>query len=632
MVSEALLFAPVALPLLGAALALGAKAWPGGGRAGQGWAAALEILGAVVGLILPWAALAAVLPALLAGQSFSGFVGGWDPLIGVAWRYDGFTWLMNVLGFAGAGAAWLYSRGAGPRGPAFTGVFLLQTMALAATALTADLFNLFVCLEVLGLASYILVASADKPGGTLAAFSYLLVSATAMIFFLLGLYGFYRLTGSLSYEGIAQGLAALPDQGGLVGAVSLALIVAAVALRVAVMPLYGWLPDAHALAPHAVSAVLSGVLIKTPLFALSRVLEMSPVGPAAAELLSAAGALTALLAVGLALAQDDTKRLLAYHSVSQIGYVVCAWGASLALGGRGAGAALMTAAVLHALFHTLFKGLLFLSVGTASDSAGRRRVSELGAVAGLLRRSGEGFPWTAASFAVGALSIMALPPFNGYASKLLLGAALKGTWQEALLLAAGVGTVASFLKLGRVFFGRAGAPGAGAASEPLGALPSVPADPSPPGAYPSLPAPARSWARRSAQTLLAAACLGTGLAAPALSALTLALVAPGPGLPSGAGLPPGAGSLSGAGSLPAPGGTLSPDMTLGADTAALLWSPDSALKTALTLAAGLVLWGLIQVPALKHGLKALRSRERRFEGLFVAFALGTLALNLWLVL
>ena len=262
-----LIFAPIMLPLLGAALAFCAKAFLKNRDTRM-----IESLSALIGLGLPLLSLFYLLPQVMHGRSLELFIGNWPGEIGIHYRFDGIAWLVNLLGYSVASTAWIYSLGAGPRGPGFTTTFLIQTAAMAATAMTADLFNLFVCLEVMGIASYILVASSEKPGAFLASFSYLMISATAMVFFLLGLMGFYRITGSLSYETIAEVLRQLPDSGGLEASASLALIAAAVAIRVAIMPLYGWLPDAHALAPHAISAVLSGVLIKAPLFALSRIL------------------------------------------------------------------------------------------------------------------------------------------------------------------------------------------------------------------------------------------------------------------------------------------------------------------------------------------------------------------------
>ena len=578
---------PVVLPLLGAALVLCAKAFFHG-PAGK----PLEYAGAFIGLFLPWAALAWLLPGVLAGETYGAVIGGWPGALGIVYRFDGLAWLVDALGFSVAGAAWIYSLGAGPRGPAFTAIFLIQTSALAATIATVDLFNLFVCLEVLGMASYVLVVSSEKPGAYLASFSYLMVSAAAMVFFLLGLYGYYRLTGSLSYDGISTSLALIPDGGGTVAANSLACIASAVALRVAVIPLYGWLPDAHAMAPHAISAVLSGVLIKTPLFALSRILLTLPGGGATGQIMGYAGGFTALAAVLIALSQKDCKRLLAYHSISQIGYIVAAWGAgiaALAAGDHAAGTALGTAAFLHALYHALFKGLLFLSVGTASDAAGIRDVYVLRNANKALRQAGERFPLTLLSFAVGAMSITALPPFNGYASKAALSYVLKGRWEYLLLYAAGIGTMASFIKLSRIFWPTQ--PDIHGESEALGeagALGGQPPD-FKPGYRITLPVLA-------AQGFLAALCVATGLFAPAFSAFARTLIS---GMPSA--------------SLPA-----------------VLYDLAAWKNTGTVILGGLSLFLLANTSPGKRIAEAIRNRPRGFHGLFVSFALGLAALSLWL--
>jgi multicomponent Na+:H+ antiporter subunit D len=577
---------PVVLPLFGAALALCAKAFFHG-PAGR----PLEYAGAFVGLFLPWVALTWLLPGVLAGESYGAVIGGWPGDIGIVYRFDGLAWLVDALGFSVAGAAWIYSLGAGPRGPAFTAIFLIQTSALAATIATVDLFNLFVCLEVLGMASYVLVVSSEKPGAYLASFSYLMVSAAAMVFFLLGLYGYYRLTGSLSYEGITIALAAMPDSGGIVAAISLACIAAAVALRVAVMPLYGWLPDAHAMAPHAISAVLSGVLIKTPLFALSRILLALPGGGATGQIMGYAGGFTALVAVLIALSQKDCKRLLAYHSISQIGYVVAAWGAGItayAAGNTVVGTAFTTAAFLHALYHAMFKGLLFLSVGTASDAAGIRDVYILRNANKALRLAGERFPFTLLSFAVGAMAISALPPFNGYASKAALSYVLKGRWEYLLLFAAGIGTMASFIKLSRIFWptqpdihGEMAAQG----EEGLEASSTA-----------FKPGYRISWPVLTAQGFLAALCVTTGLFAPAFSAFARTLI-------------------SGVPSTPLP---------------AVLYDLEAWKNTAIVILGGLTLFLLATTSPGKRVAEVIRNRPRGFHGLFVSFALGLAALSLWL--
>jgi len=580
---EDLAFAPVVLPLLGAAMAFCAKAFLKG-RATR----ILEYAGAAVGLGLPWISFAATFQAVMAGEVLQGVVGGWYGGVGVLYRFDGLAWLVNVLGYSVAIASWVYSLGAGPRGPTFTAVFLIQTAALAATAMTADLFNLFVCLEVMGIASYVLVASSDKPGALLASFSYLMVSATAMVFFLLGVYGFYRLTGSLSYVGISEALRTLPDSGGTAALVSLALVTAAVAVRVAVMPLYGWLPDAHALAPHAISAVLSGVLIKTPLFALSRVLLILPAGSLAGEMMGYSGAVTALAGVILALSQKDAKKLLAYHSISQIGYVVCAWGAAIAAGmATETGRIMMAAAFLHAFYHALFKGLLFLTVGTTTDCAGQRDVHRLRGAARLLRSwGGERIPLTLVGFSIGALAISAVPPFNGFASKTALSEAMKGSWQYGLLFVAGIGTATSFIKLSRIYWPA----GKGVVGRPRDAATVDVAG------YP------RDTTTRAtvllAEGWLALLCVAGGIAASPIFAVVYRL-------------------LSENGTADA--------VSLG------LYSWPNLLKTTLTLAGGaLLFFGVVSGPG-SAALKRIRERSLSFHGLFVSFAFGTAFLTWWLL-
>src|SRR5690554_5569350 len=406
---EDLVYATIMLPLFGAAIALMGKLV----HRNRAFAKTLEYIGAGIGLVLPWVGLTMLAPVVFSGGIVSGIVGNWYEGVGIAFRFDGLAWLIQILGYTIGLVAYIYSLGGGPRGPAFTTIFLIQTAALAATIITTDLFNLFVCLEVMGITSYVLIPTSKKPGASLAAFSYLMVSASAMVFFLIGTYGLYRLTGALSYEGIAEGLRTIRGRERLVSNMALTLLVSAVAIRVAVMPLYGWLPDAHALAPHAVSAVLSGVLIKTPLFALSRILGLFSNGPDVGHLMSIAGGITALVAVVIALSQQDAKRLLAYHSISQIGYVVAAWGMALQLGiDTALGISLMAAAYLHALFHAIFKGLLFLSVGTTIDITGERNVYALRNAVKIMRKAGERIPVTFITFLIGALAISALPPLN----------------------------------------------------------------------------------------------------------------------------------------------------------------------------------------------------------------------------
>jgi multicomponent Na+:H+ antiporter subunit D len=171
--------------------------------------------------------------------------------------------------------------------------------------------------------------------------------------------------------------------------------------------------------------------------------------------ISFAGAIGALLAVLLALVQSDAKRLLAYHSISQTGYVAAALGAAIApLQGSnpGLGLVLIVAAYLHALGHGTFKGLLFLSVGNLVDVAKQRNVYLLRGGMSLLKKRGDSLGLTGFSYAVGALSIAAMPPFIGFATKGYISKSLAGNYLYGFLAAASILTVASFIKLSRIFF------------------------------------------------------------------------------------------------------------------------------------------------------------------------------------
>lgn len=568
------IMAPVFLPLLGAAISFIAKAFLYDKKS-----KIAEYIGAFIGLGLPWVVLFYLLPFVASGDSIQIVMGNWSDTIGIIYRFDGLAWLVNFLGFSVATAAWIYSLGSGPSGPSFTAMFLIQTAALAATSMTVDLFNLYVCLEIMGIASYILVASSEKPGAFLASFTYLMISATAMLFFIVGLFGLYRLTGSLSYDGIAIGLRQLPHSGGYTGIVSISLIVGAVAMRVAVMPLYGWLPDAHALAPHSISAVLSGVLIKTPLFALYRILIILPGGSNAGELMGYVGGITALAAVIIALSQKDTKRLLAYHSISQIGYIVCVWGAAISIGvNTTIGITLMTAAFLHALYHALFKGLLFLTIGTTTDIAGERDVYKLRGAAKLLFKSGEKFPITFLCYLTGALAIMAIPPLNGYASKAAITYSLKGSWQGIVLFAASIGTTASFIKLTKIYL-----PGSKRESNSTVAV---------------VTNKNVHISAHIAQIFLATLCIVTGLNAPFVSKFVMGMLSNG---------------------------------TISKVTPSNLFSSANFIKTAIIFVSGLFLYILVSTKHGKQLTKIIRNRPRSFHGLFLAMSLGMAAMALWMI-
>ena len=197
---------------------------------------------------------------------------------------------------------------------------------------------------------------------------------------------------------------------------AVALLVIGFGTKAGLAPFHPWLPDAHAEAPTPVSVLLSGVMIKVAIYALARTVSIFfPVLPQLTTFTVALGTFTMLLGVILALVQDDLKRLLAYSSVSQMGYVLAGVGLGTYLGYYGG--------FFHLLNHAIFKGLLFMCVGAVVYATGARKVSELG---GLARR----MPITGMCFLVGGLAIAGFPPFNGFMSKLTVYLALasSGLW------------------------------------------------------------------------------------------------------------------------------------------------------------------------------------------------------------
>jgi formate hydrogenlyase subunit 3/multisubunit Na+/H+ antiporter MnhD subunit len=390
-------------------------------------------------------------------------LGNWAEPVGIALYMDGLAWISSLIGMLVALCALLFAIAERSHGPRFYFFFLLLVFGMEGVVLTGDLFNLFVFLEILSIASYILIASRDRPQALLGSFRYLMISSLGMAFFLLGIFLFYEHTGTLSLKMMAEILRSagtLPG-GGVEGRLQLAVVCLAIGagVKAGFVPFHTWLPDAHAAAPHPVSAVLSGVMIKISFLVVWRLLVLFAAGQLQQVLLWV-GAVTAVFGVAAAIAQTDCKRLLAFSSVSQMGYIVAAFGAG--------SAAALGASLYHLVNHSLFKSLLFLSIGAVIHVTGERDIGRLRRLGGLAGR----MPGVFALFLVGALSIAGLPPFNGYASKGLVAAGLHA-WPVAyaLILLAGAGTVASFLKLSGIFLTgpRFAVARTGAAPAPAGA-------------------------------------------------------------------------------------------------------------------------------------------------------------------
>ena len=267
--------------------------------------------------------------------------------------------------------------------------------------------------EIMALSAFFLVTTESHKEEVRTAGWVFLVAAHVATLCLIALFALLRLAGgSFSLVPLAQE--------SLTPAMATAVFVLALVgfgLKAGIMPLHVWLPDSHAIAPSHVSAIMSGVIIKMGIYGLARVTSLVPNPPLAwGVIVLGLGAISGVLGVTFAIGQHDLKRLLAYHSIENIGIIVM--GLGLALVGRSLGRSEwiilgLSGALLHVWNHAFFKALLFLSAGSVIHATRTREIDQLG---GLAKK----MPWTSVGFLVGAVAICGLPPLNGFVSEFLI--------------------------------------------------------------------------------------------------------------------------------------------------------------------------------------------------------------------
>lgn len=383
--------------------------------------------------------LASYAPAIMRGERYESIVGNWSGIAGIYQTLDGYAWIGLAVMYCVSALSVLFAFAEKKYDASFYFFFLVLVAGMAGVLLASDLFNLFVCLEIVGICSYILISFSTKDKALWASFKYLVLSTLGISLFLVGVFLVYKNTGTLFIGGLAEYFSREGSRS-LETSLALACIFTGIGVRTAFVPFHTWLPDAHAFAPHPVSAILSGVVIKVSFLALWRIIIVWGLGDIRLFLLWG-GVITAVFGVILALMQTECKLLLAWHTVSQMGYIMAGFGAGTVLS--------MSGSLYHLVSHALFKSLLFLSVGTAILNTGKSSIKE---ISGLARS----MPLVAGAFCVGALSIAGIPPFNGYISKKFIFTGITdhpaAYWS---LWAVSAGTAASFIKLSSVFRGKA---------------------------------------------------------------------------------------------------------------------------------------------------------------------------------
>ena len=389
------------------------------------------------------------------GQSRVYEVGRWSIPLGINLVLDGLSSLLLLAISVVSSAAMLFSVRYMEQYTAkakYLSLFLLMVAGMNGVALSGDIFNLFVFLEIASLASYALVGFGCGNEELEASFKYMVLGTIASIFILFAIALVYGNTGSLNMAYISESIQSTGLNPGL--AFALALFIVGFGLKAALVPFHAWLPDAHPSAPAPISAMLSGVLIKAlGVYALARVVfNIFGISLATGWLLLILGILGMVAGAFLAIGQWDLKRLLAYSSISQVGYVMLGIGLGGLIIAREGNLAWASLAILGGLFHLLnhavYKSLLFLTSGSVQMSTGTRQLREMGGLA-------EKLPVTRATCTVASAAIAGIPPFSGFWSKLILVIAAVQSgyyWVAAIIVFVSLCTLIMYLKVQRYVF------------------------------------------------------------------------------------------------------------------------------------------------------------------------------------
>lgn len=402
--------------------------------------------------------LALIPQVMLRGETIAYWLGNRVPAggyaIGIALEVDGLNLFFGLLVTVALFVSTLYSLQYMTRdehqGEYYTLLMLLGGGVLG-MVLSGDIFNMYVMVEILTFSAVALTAFRSKVYGALeAAFKYLVVGSIGSTCILAGVIMLYAQAHTLNF---AQLSALIPGNMTPATKVAFALLLVGFATKSFIVPFHPLAADAHGAAPASISVLISGVLTKSGLYGIIRLVYMlfgtMQLGSIQLMLVFV-GSVSMFVCVTMALAQHDFKRLLAFHSISQIGYVLTAVGLATGLG--------LSAGLYHAMNHTLFKGLLFLAAGAVLHETGTTDLDRLG---GLAKR----MPHTTVLFLIGAFSISGIPPFNGFASKWMI---YQATYQKAVesgnigyvlvtvvALVTSTLTLASFVKVTQsVFFGQ----------------------------------------------------------------------------------------------------------------------------------------------------------------------------------
>lgn len=394
----------------------------------------LAWLAALASSLLSFAAAVGLVAHVSATGPVSYLLGGWDAPWGIEYRIDILASYVLLIVTAMAALVLFSAKESVQKEipeasiSRFYAAFMLAFAGLAGIVATGDAFNVFVFLEVSSLATYALISMGKDRRALNAAFTYLVMGTIGATFILIGIGFLYMMTGTLNMADLAARLPEVADSRTV--RAGFAFLTVGIGLKLALFPLHLWLPNAYAYAPSVVTAFLAATATKVAVYLLLRFmlqifgidfsLGLMPLD----SLLLVLGSIGILSASMVAVYQGNIKRLFAYSSVAQIGYMVLGVGLASATG--------VMSAILHLFNHALMKGALFLALGAIAYRIGSTTIRDFSGL-------GRTMPWTMAGIVLGGLSLIGVPGTVGFISKwfLVLATLEQGLWPVALLVLIG---------------------------------------------------------------------------------------------------------------------------------------------------------------------------------------------------
>lgn len=364
-------------------------------------------------------------------------LGGWPSLVGIALFNDKISLAFIALGIIMWTICLIYDWSYRKTDSSFLFFLLLLEGIFFGVIQTRDFYTLFLFIEISTILSTILVAYKKDGYSLRAALYYLLFNSVGMLLFLLGVFILYRLTGTLNMDLIAERIQPLRNLFSF--HLAIIFILTAAGVKSAFFPVYNWLPKAHGAAPASISALLSGLLVKSGVYVFFRVNQTFELQEYY-QFFLIIGFITALSGVCFAISQNDIKQILAFSSVSQVGLII--------MGLSYMDTEIYYGGLIHLINHAFSKALLFLGVGVIINKYNERNVTHIRGVFA-------NFPSVSALMIVAMLSITGAPFFNGFIGKSLIAYGFTDNKLFSLLIyLVNIGTAAAYIKMAQIFFGK----------------------------------------------------------------------------------------------------------------------------------------------------------------------------------